>query len=164
MIPTVAIQLLNTLGLGALAAGLVILYKAMSSRSDTLKASLIDLKSAHDSIVAVMERRAKQIDERFEDEKKFQTLHMSFLEEVDVLRVRVKAWREDELSKMHEKFNEMSNRIDTLETESKELRIKNNDLGLQVGQLESKCKFLEKQNTELLAQLGFAQPGVRGVV
>ena len=44
-----------------------------------------------------LKKRAKEIDARFEDEKKFQNFHLSLLEEVDVFRVKIRAWKEDEV-------------------------------------------------------------------
>jgi hypothetical protein len=154
-IPEIVIQLLNTLGLGALTAGLVILYKSLSSRSDTLKDSLTDLKAAHESVVSAMDRRAKQIDERFEDEKKFQNLHMSFLEDVDVLRVKVKAWRDDELTIIQNRLKETANILNITENDYAKLRVENNELRVNLSNLEFKYKKLESQDTP---------SGVKGLV
>ena len=140
-IPELPIQLLNTLGLGVLATGLVIYYKALVSRSDTLKDSLSDLKIAHESVVAAMDKRAKQIDDRFEDEKKFQNLHLSLLEEVDVFQIRIKTWRDDEVSRLHDRLGEMANRMETLEGEYKRLKIENTTLLLQSLTFKAHARF-----------------------
>src|SRR5260370_4569096 len=108
----VLIQLLNTLGLGVLATGLIVYYRALLSRSDNLRESFTDLRDAHQKVISAMERRAKDIDERFEDEKKFRSLHMSLLEDVEVYRVKVSAWRNDELTILQGRLREMTNRLD----------------------------------------------------
>lgn len=66
---SIVIQILNTLGLGILAVGVIVYYRALISRSDTLKNSLNDLKNVHETVISMMEKRAKEIDARFDDEK-----------------------------------------------------------------------------------------------
>jgi hypothetical protein len=142
----VLIQLLNTLGLGVLATGLIVYYRALLSRSDNLRESLTDLRDAHQKVISAMERRAKDIDERFEDEKKFRSLHMSLLEDVEVYRVKVSAWRNDELTILQGRLREMTNRLDTVEIEYARLKLENNELRISMAQLESKYKSLDFQD------------------
>ena len=121
-------------------------YRALLSRSDNLKESLADLKGAHEKVVSAMERRAKEIDERFEDEKKFRNLHMSLLEDVEVYRVKVSAWRNDELTILQTKLKEMTERLETVEKEYVKLKFENNELKIALAQLESKYRNLEIQD------------------
>jgi len=141
----------------------MVYYRALLSRSDNLKNSLNDLKGAHESVVTAMDKRAKEIDARFEDEKKFQNFHLSLLEEVDVFRVKIRAWKEDEVSLLHNKLTSMADRMTQLESEYARLKIENHNLTISVAELESKCKFLEKQNHNLEIQAAYAQPGIKGV-
>jgi chromosome segregation ATPase len=163
MIPDIAIELLNTLGLGILGVGLVTLYRALIARSDLLKQGVTDLQSAHTAVISAMERRAKEVDQRFEDEKHFRDFYLSMLEEVDAVRSKVRAWKEDEIGGMHAKIREMTERLDELEELSRKLRLENQRLEFSVASLQGKCRLLEAQNKKLEVQLGFAQPGVRGI-
>jgi len=160
---SIIIQLLNTLGLGILAGGVIVYYRALLARSDTLKNSLNDLKSAHETVVSTMEKRAKEIDARFDDEKKFRSLRLSLLEEVEIYRIKVKAWKDDELSILQNKLKEVSDRLEKVEAEYGRLKIENQELTISLAHLETKCKFLETQNKNLEVELGFAKPGVKGV-
>jgi chromosome segregation ATPase len=157
------LEILNTIGLGILGAGLVTYYRALLTRSDTLRESLNDLRSAHETVLAVMDKRAREIDARFEDEKKFQNFHLSLLEEVDVFRVKIRTWKEDEISQMHNKLKEMSERMGVLEDECRKLKIENHNLTIQIAELEGTCKLLEKQNHNLEIQAAYVQPGIKGV-
>jgi hypothetical protein len=101
-----------------------------------------------------LERRAKEIEERFEDEKKFRSLHMSLLEDVEVYRVKVSAWRNDELTILQGRLREMTNRLDTVEIEYARLKLENNELRISMAQLESKYKSLDFQDNP---------PGTKGL-
>jgi predicted nuclease with TOPRIM domain len=72
---------------------------------------------------------------------------MSFLEEVDVLRVKVKAWRDDELTILQNKLKEVTGRLDTVEIEYAKLRIENSELKTSFANLEAKYKDLEIQSS-----------------
>jgi hypothetical protein len=82
------LELLNTMGLGILGVGLVVYYRALLTRSDTLRESLNDLKSAHETVLAVMDKRAREIDARFEDEKSFRTFIYRSLRKLMYLELR----------------------------------------------------------------------------
>lgn len=158
------IQILNTIGLGLLGFGLRFFYQALVSRSETLKESLNDLKEAHEEVVKAMDRRAKEIDARFLDLKKFQDIQSSLLEDVDKFRDKVSAFKEKQYFSLQESLEGVNERMKRLEDEYGSLRNENQALKIKVIELESRCNLLEDRNKQLEVELGYDKLGVRGIV
>jgi hypothetical protein len=157
------LQLLNTIGLGILGAGLVTYYRALLARSETLKQGLSDLREAHESVVVAMDKRALENDARFEDTKKFQSFQMSMLEGAEVFNVKIQSWKESQLTRLESELAKMLSRMAACEENCRNLKSENNELNLSITQLESKCRLLEKQNQNLEIQAAYVQPGIKGV-
>jgi hypothetical protein len=160
---SIIIEILNTVGLGVLGIGVVVLYRALISRSKLLTESLTDIKSAYESVVSIMTKRSDEIDQRFEDEKKFRSLYLSIVEDAEAHKEKIKAWKDDELSILQAKGQLIADRLKKVEEEFKMIVVENGNLKQSVLKLESKCKFLEAQTRNLEIQVGFGNPGVRGI-
>jgi chromosome segregation ATPase len=148
------IQILNTFGLALLGIGVVILYKALVSRSNLLNKSLADLRNVYDSVVLAMKKRSEEIDQRFEDEKKFRSLYLSIVEDAEAHKAKIKAWKEDELSVLQNRMHEMSERSRKLEEDYEMLKAENYNLRKRLEELSNDYSIIKTQNQRLLVELG----------
>ncbi len=159
----VAIQLLNTIGLGLVGTGLYVVYKALLKRSELLSESVDQLQKAHEAVVKTMDKRSTEIDSRFEDEKKFRSLYLSLLEDAEVHRSKIKEWKEDELHALQSRMDLVSARLQQLEEDHKALLAKYYEIEDGYQNSVARNRFLEKQNKELQVELGKSGPTVRGL-
>jgi phosphoenolpyruvate-protein kinase (PTS system EI component) len=159
----VAIQLLNTVGLGLVGTGLYVVYKALLKRSELLSESVEQLQKAHDAVVKTMDKRSTEIDSRFEDEKKFRSLYLSLLEDAEVHRNKIKEWKQDELHALQGRLDLVTTRLQQIEEDHKALLEKYYELEDSFQTSAARNKFLEKQNKELQVELGKSGPTVRGL-
>lgn len=53
------IKILNAYGLGLLGVGLVLLFRSLQARTDSMKELLSTLKEKHDSTITTLEKRAQ---------------------------------------------------------------------------------------------------------
>ncbi|PYU22863.1 MAG: hypothetical protein DMG32_17205 [Acidobacteria bacterium] len=152
--PTSALfQVLNAIGLGGVGAGIVFMYRALSSRGDLLSQNLADLKKAHESIVDTMKKRAEDIDSRFEDEKKFRSLYLSLVEDAVAHKEKIRMWKDDELSVLQGKFTELSTRVRQLEDEIHGLKVLNRALKGECDELRTEYSKIASNNHQLANEL-----------
>jgi hypothetical protein len=150
---SVALQLLNTAGLGIVGAALHGAFKTLIMRGELLEKSVVQLESAHQSVVRTMEKRSTEIDSRFEDEKKFRALYLSILDDAEVHKEKIKLWKEAELQTVQSRLDGVTKRLEQLEEEYEALREKHDVLQNQLNKQEDKNRFLEKQNRELQVEI-----------
>ncbi|HXH94439.1 MAG TPA: hypothetical protein VNN25_22875 [Thermoanaerobaculia bacterium] len=158
-----ALQLLNTVGLGLVGTGLYGVYKSLIQRSELLAKSVNELEKAHDAVVKTMDKRSHEIDSRFDDEKKFRGLYLSLLEDAEVHRSKIKEWKEDELHALQARLELVAARLEQLEHDNRALQEKYYELESQLGTQVARNRFLEKQNKEFLVELGKSGPTIRGL-
>lgn len=159
----VALQLLNSLGLGLVGTGLYGVYKSLIARSELLAKSVGELEKAHDAVVKTMDKRSTEIDSRFEDEKKFRSLYLSLLEDAEVHRTKIKEWKQDELHALQERLELVNARLEKLERDHRELQEQHYTLEEELHRAAARNKFLEKENKDLQVQLGKSGPTIRGL-
>src|SRR5215216_5631952 len=85
-----SLEVLNSFGLGLLIIGLIIVYRSLTLRAKSLSENLSDIKGAYDSVVDVMAKRAKELDMRFEDEKRFRSFYLSIVDDTEAHQAKVK--------------------------------------------------------------------------
>ena len=157
----IVIEILNTLGLGLLGVGLIVLYRALVTRSKLLSASIIEIKKAYQSVLDLMDRRTALIDKRFEDEKSFRGLYLSFFEDSDVHLKRIKKWQEDEVTHLQGEVTQLSEQLKATEYKLQEKVIENVELRERLKECAEEQQNMMFQNRELTPA---PAPNVRGLI
>ncbi len=98
------IELLNAYGLGLLGVGLVLLFRSVQARTDSMKEILATLKDKHDSTIATLEKRAQVLDSIFADQKRFQDYYLKMTEDSIKHKDWIKQWKEEEMAELLRRF------------------------------------------------------------
>ena len=157
---SVIIEILNMIGLGGLGIGIVILYRALVSRSKLLSEGLDDIKKAYQSVLELMDKRAMLIDKRFEDEKCFRSLYLSFFQDSDVHIKRLQSWKENEVTHLQAEVERLSGQSKKVEEDLKKTIAENLELEEELKKVKEEVQLLKLQNQELTPP---RPPNVRGL-
>jgi len=87
------LPLVNALGLGLLGWGLFHLYRTLLDRNKSLEDHIKEVKTGHVTVVEVMQRRAEELERRFDDEKRWRTNIIGGIRETSGLRTESNLWK-----------------------------------------------------------------------
>lgn len=79
------IEILNMFGLGLLGTGMIVLYRALISRTNLLSKGLDEIEKAYKFVLDMMDKRATLIDKRFEDELSFRTIYLNHFKDSEMI-------------------------------------------------------------------------------
>jgi hypothetical protein len=159
-----SLDVLNSFGLGLLIIGLIIVYRSLTIRAKSLSENLSDIKAAYDSVVNVMAKRAKELDMRFEDEKRFRSFYLSIVDDTEAHQAKVKKWKEEEIAIEHNRVKLFEEQLSKTTQHCEELIQENYNLKSALLDLQDKYAVLLSKNRELEYESVPARPAVRGLV
>lgn len=159
-----SLEILNSCGLGLLIIGLIIVYRSLTLRAKSLSENLNDIKGAYDSVVDVMAKRAKELDMRFEDEKRFRTFYLSIVDDTEAHQAKVKKWKEEEVAIEHNRVVRFEEELNKTTQHCEQLIEENSNLRDALLDLQHKYAVLQSKNQELEYEFVPARPAVRGLV
>lgn len=158
------LPLVNAAGLGFVGWGLYYLYKTLLERNTSLEKHITELRNGHTTVVEIMQRRATELEHRFDDEKRWRNnivevvglteqqqkkLFVMKDEETQQLRLRC----EDAVAKLAQAQSEIDKlRHDSWESKKTEvaktrLETENAALRRKVETLESRADSLQNALT-----------------
>jgi exonuclease VII large subunit len=135
---SLVLQALNSLGLILLGIGIVTVYRGLLERSKLLRSKIDDIKSSHEFVVETLKTRSHELAERFEDEKKFRTLYLDIVSDVEEHKAKIKAWKMDEETIMQSKLDSTTQQVTALKENCRQLANENDLLRHALAQLQNK--------------------------
>lgn len=154
-------DILNSIGLGLIGLGVLVVYRALRSKSNLLSESLAEIRKAYESVMAMMKQRADESDKRFEDEKRFRSLYLSIAEDAESHKTKIKEWKDDELLILQDRIAVLMAKSGRVEKSLEAMMSENNLLKLEITTLRNEYDEMKRRYDNLVAQNQIGKPSIK---
>jgi chromosome segregation ATPase len=153
---------LNVVGLTVLGMSLWHVYHALVRRNESLLSHLKELKEGHTQVVDVMQRRAQELERRFEDEKGWRDRYTEVMAMTETQQKKIWALKDEELAHLRKRHDEAERKVGDAEVELAKLRAgvwEARHAQMAFKRLEAEKKALEERVSRLQQSVHFRGVG-----
>ena len=168
------LPLVNVAGLGFVGWGLFYLYRTLLDRNSSLEKHISELRDGHAAVVQMMQRRAEELEHRFDDEKRWRNNIVEVVGLTEQQQKKLILMKDEELDQLKNRVRDVNTRLGTVQEEldkarrevweAKKTEAAKTRLEVENASLRRKAETLESRVNSLQNALTRNVPnGFRGI-